>query len=169
MKLLRIGMILLVVGVSLWVATNARTRVVSTGRISNFLGLFGPYLFEPREIIIVLRAVTPPENLTLALVNGQSWSPPDEFDDADARAREADPAFEVSGLRRFDAVVFKIDVRGLYYILVTTETGEFTGETEVVVEQRGVAEDLLWASWTLIGIGVVVVVVDRVRMLRRRG
>lgn len=169
MKLLRFGVVFLVVGVSLLVATNARTRVVSTGRDDSPVGLFGPYLFEPREIIVVLRAVSPPENVTLAVVNQQGWNPPEDLEDVNARAREADPAFVVGGLRRFDAVVFKINVRGLYYVLVTTETGEVTGDTQIVVEQRGVAEDLLWVSWVLAALGVVVVVVDRIRRLRRRG
>lgn len=160
MKLQRIGVILLVIGVSLLVATNLRARSVSY-RVGIENGLFIPYLFEPRKTIIVLREVEPSENLTVVVVNQQSWNPTQDIS-------EADPAFVFSGLRQSDAIVFKIGVRGLYYVVVTTETGELTGTTDLAVEQRGFAEDLLWVSGTLTSVGIAVVVVQWVRLLRRR-
>jgi len=160
MKLLRIGVVILLIGASLLVATNLRARSVSSGRVGSFNGLFGPFLFEPRKIIIVLLEVEPSENLTMAVVNHHSWNPTQDIG-------EADPAFVLSGLRQADAVVFKIGVRGLYYVVVTTETGELTGETDLAVEQRGFAEDLLWASGVLTAVGIVIVVVQWVRSLRR--
>lgn len=161
MKLLRIVVFLLVIGVSLLVATNLRARSVSSGRVGSFNGLFGPFLFEPRKIIIVLLEAEPSENLTMAVVNQHSWNPTQDIS-------EADPAFVFSGLRQSDAIVFKIGVRGLYYVVVTTETGERTGTTDLAVEQRGFAEDLLWVSGTLTSVGIAVVVVQRVKPLRRR-
>lgn len=161
MKLLRIGVAVLVIGVSLLVATNLRARSVDTGSMGSSHGLFGPFLFEPRETIIVLREVEPSENLTMAVVDQHSWNPTQDIG-------EADLAFVLGGLRQADAVVFKIGVRGLYYIVVTTETGELTGETDLAVEQRGFAEDLLWASGVLTAVGIVIVIVQWVRLLRHR-
>jgi len=161
MKLQRIGVFLLVVGVSFLVATNLRARSIDS-RMGSFDGVFGPYLFEPRETIVVLREVEPSENLTVAVVNQQSWNPTQDIG-------EANPAFMFSGLRQSDAVVFKIGVRGLYFVVVTTETGELTGRTDLAVEQRGYAEDLLWISGSIAATGIAIVVVDRVRSLKHRG
>jgi hypothetical protein len=161
MKLLRIGVFLLVVGVSFLVATNLRARSIDS-EMGSFDGVFGPYLFEPRQTIIVLREVEPSENLTVAVVNARCWNPTQDI-------KEADPAFVFSGLRQSDAVVFKTSVRGLYYVVVTTETDELTGATDLAVEQRGYAEDLLWISGSLAALGIAIVVVDRVKMLRRCG
>lgn len=161
MKLLRIGVVVLLIGVSLSVATNLRTRSVSKSSIGGSHGLFGPFLFEPREIIIVLLKVKPSENLTMTVVDQHGWNPTQDIS-------EANPAFVLSGLRQFDAVVFKIGVRGLYYVVITTETGEPMGETDLAIEQRGCAEDLLWASGALTAVGIIIVVVQSVRTLRHR-
>jgi len=161
MKLQRIGVVLLVVGVSFLVAINLRARSIDS-RMGSFDGVFGPYLFEPRDTIVVLREAEPSENLTVAVVNQQSWNPTQDIG-------EANPAFMFSGLRQSDAVVFKIGVRGLYFVVVTTETGERTGRTDLVVEQRGYAEDLLWISGSIAATGIAIVVVDRVRSLKHRG
>jgi hypothetical protein len=45
--------------------------------------------------------------------------------------REVVPDFEVTGLKKFAAVLFNVGIRGLYYVLITTETGEFTGEIKL--------------------------------------
>jgi hypothetical protein len=161
MKLLRIGVVVLVIGVSLLVATNLRNRSVSTGSQASSNGLSRPFLLEPRETIIVLLKVKPSENLTMTVVDQHSWNPTQDIS-------EAHPAFVLSGLRQFDAVVFRIGVRGLYYVVITTETGELTGETDLAIEQRGIAEDLLWASGAFTAVGIAIVVVQSVRTLRRR-
>jgi len=162
MKLLRVGVVVLVIGVSLLVATNLRNRSVSTGSVGSSNGLFGPFLFEPRETIIVLLKVEPSENLTMAVVDQHGWNPTQDIS-------EADSAFVLSGLRQFDAVVFRIGVRGLYYVVITTETGELMGEADLAMEQRGFAEDLLWASGALTAVGITIVVVQFVRTVRHRG
>lgn len=162
MKLLRVGVVVLVIGVSLLVATNLRNRSLSTGSVGSSNGLFGPFLFEPRETIIVLLKVEPSENLTMAVVDQHGWNPTQDIS-------EADSAFVLSGLMQFDAVVFRIGVRGLYYVVITTETGEFTGETDLAIEQRGIAEDLLWGSGALTAVGITIVVVQFVRTVRHRG
>jgi len=77
-------------------------------------------------------------------------------------------AFVISGLRQADTVIFDIGVRGLYYVVVVTETDELTGSTELAIEQRGSVKDLLWASYALIAIGGVVIVAKWVRLLRHR-
>jgi len=160
MKLLRIGVVFLVVGVSLLVATNLRATSIMIN-VGSFEGVFGPYVLEPRETIIVLKDVDPPQNLTMVVVNAQSWR-------ATLNISEVDPVFIVDGLRELDAVIFKMGVRGLYYIVVTTSTGELTGSTNLALEQRGLAEDLLWISGIVLGIGVVTIVVHWLRSLRRR-
>jgi hypothetical protein len=167
MKALRFGAILLTIGISLSLATIMRNRTLSTGVQSHPIGLVGPLLLEPRETVVVLRDVSPEWNLTLSLVNAQDWTPPQNFEEADAKALESVSTFEVTGLKKFDTVIFTVDIRGLYYVLTTISTGEFTDETELVVEQRGMANDMWWASLVLLASGIVVVIGDRVNTLRR--
>jgi len=167
MKTLRVGAIFLIIGISLSLATIMRNRTLSTGVQSHPIGLFGPLLLEPRETIVVLRDVSPEWNLTLSLVNAQDWTPPESFEEADAKALESVSTFKLTGLKKFDTVIFMVDIRGLYYILTTISTGEFTGKTELVVEQRGIANDMWWASLVLLASGIVVVIGDRAKTLRK--
>lgn len=162
MKLLRVGVIMLVIGVSLLVATYVRAHTVDSGSIGmdrDAPSLFGPFVFEPRTTFITLREANPKENLTLAVINELSW---DQTQDI----REVTPAFVLNGLRESDTIVFKISVRGLYYIVVMTEKGESVNPSNLVVQQRGFAEDLLWASGTLVAVGVGIVVVQSARLLK---
>lgn len=159
MKLLRIGAIMLVIGVSLLVATYVRAHTVDSG--GGGVIITEPFVFEPRTTIITLKEVDPKENLTLAVINELSWSQTQDI-------REVTPAFVLSGLRESDTIVFKISVRGLYYILVITEKGEFVNHFYLVVAQRGFSDDLLWASGTLVAVGVGIVVVQMARSLKLR-
>lgn len=162
MKLLRIGVTVLVIGVSLLVATYVRAHTVDSGSIGMGMdapSLFGPFVFEPRTTFITLREANPKENLTLAVINELSW---DQTQDI----REVTPAFVLNGLRESDTIVFKISVRGLYYIVVMTEKGEYVNPSNLVVQQRGFAEDLLWASGTFVAVGVGIVVVQMARLLK---
>lgn len=158
-KLFRIGMVVLVIGISFLITTHLRARVLDTGTIGNYLGFFGPFLFEPRETTLVLREAEPPQNLTVAIVSQNSWNP-------ERTIREADTALLLVGLSQADAVVFKIGTRGLYWVLVMTETGELTGDTELSVEQKGLSEDLLWFSYTLIIVGITILIFQRLRGLK---
>ena len=157
MKLLRIGVIMLVIGVSLLVATYVRAHTVDSG--GGGVIITEPFVFEPRTTIITLMEVDPKENLTLAVINELSWSQTQDI-------REVTPAFVLSGLRELDTIILKISVRGLYYIVVTTEKGEFVRPSDLVVQQTGFAEDLLWASGTLVAVGVGIVVVRMARLLK---
>lgn len=160
MKLLRIGVIVLVIGVSLLVATYVRSHTVDSGSIGGAI-MAGPFVFEPRTTVITLKEVDPKENLTLAVINELSWSQTQDI-------REVTPAFVLSGLRESDTIIFKISVRGLYYVVVMTEKGELVNYFDLVVQQRGFADDLLWASGTLVAVGVGIVVVQVARSLKLR-
>lgn len=160
MRLLRIGMIFLVVGVSLLVATILRAKpIMMSGGYAPFPDVLGPFLLEPRKTTIVLKDVSP-QNVTVAVVAAQSWR-------ATQNISEVDPVFAASGMMKLDRLTFKVAVRGVYYIMVITNAGEFADEADLAVEQWGFAEDLLWISGVVLGVGVVMIVIDRVRLLSR--
>ena len=161
MMLSRAGVVFIVVGVSLLVAANLRARPLSL-TVGSYEGVSGPYLLEPRETIIVLKEVDPAQDLTMAVVNAQSWR-------ASSNISKVDPVFIIDGLRRLDAVIFQMGARGLFYIVVMTGTGELTGDTDVSVQQRGLAQDLLWISAAALGVGIVMMIVHWLRPLGRRG
>jgi len=168
MKLLRIGVILLVVGVSLLVATQLRAKSVM-GPLGGG-GILGPFLFEPRETIIVLRDSSQ-QNVTVAVVPAQAWlgteDPSSGFGGTPQSVSEATPVFNVSGMMNLDRVTFNMPSRGMYYIFVLTSAGKPVDSVNLVVEQDGVAEDLLTISAIILGFGVAIIIVDRVRSLRR--
>jgi hypothetical protein len=169
MKLLRIGVILFVVGVSLLVATQLRAKSVMGDTGGS--GIQGPFLFEPRETIIVLKDSSS-QNVTVAVVPAQAWlgtqgvgglgGTPPNFS-------EVAPVFNVSGMMNLDRVTFSMPTRGMYYILVLTGAGKPVNSVDLVVEQEGVAEDLLTISAITLGVGVAIIIVDRVKSLKRHG
>jgi len=59
--------------------------------------------------------------------------------------------------------------RGMYYILVLTSAGKPVDSVDLVVEQEGVAGDLLAISAIILGVGVAIIIVDRVRAFKRYG
>jgi hypothetical protein len=170
LKLLRIGVILFVVGVSLLVATQLRAKSVMEN-IGGF-GILGPFLFEPRETIIVLKDSSP-QNVTVAVVPAQAWlgtqDPSGGLGGAPLNVSEVAPVFNVSGMMNLDRVIFSMPSRGMYYILVLTSAGKPVDSVDLVVEQEGVAEDLLTISTIILGVGVAIIVVDRVKSLKRYG
>ncbi|MGD0027585.1 MAG: hypothetical protein ABSC91_01440 [Candidatus Bathyarchaeia archaeon] len=171
MKLLRIGVILFVVGVSLLVATQLRAKSVmlQDGYVGGFQRALGPYLFEPRETIIVLQDSSP-QNVTVAVVRTQAWlGTQEEGGSAAQNVSRVAPVFNVSGMMDLDRVTFKMPSRGVYYILVLTSAGKPVDSVDLAVEQEGVAEDLLTISAIILGVGVAIIIVDRVRPLRRHG
>lgn len=159
MKLLRIGAILLTIGMTLLVATNLRaaSQMTSTGKP---IGLFGPYLLEPRETTIVLKDVTP-QNVTVAVVSAQIWH-------ATQNISEFEHVFTVSGMNKLDSITFNLNMRGLYYIVVFTTDGRLAEEVRLVVVQEGLPKDLLWISGILSSMGVIMIVIHQLRPLARR-
>lgn len=157
MRFVRVGMIFLVVGASLLVATILRAKpvVVYSGGQE---GLVGPYLFEPRQITIVLKDVRH-QNVTVAVVNAQDWCTIQDVS-------KVDPVFAASGMNKLDRVTFKVTARGLYYIMVITSSGTLAGEIRLSLEQRGYAEDFLWISGIVSGIGVVMSSIHLLKFLR---
>ena len=170
MKLLRIGVVLLVVGVSLLVATQLRAKSVM-GPFGGGGGILGPYLFEPRETIIVLKNSSQ-QNVTVAVVPAQAWLGIIEDGEAgfyNISVSEAAAVFNVSGMMNLDRVTFSMPSRGMYYILVLTSAGKPVDSVDLVVEQEGVAGDLLAISAIILGVGVAIIIVDRVRAFKRYG
>jgi hypothetical protein len=173
-KLLRIGVILFVVGVSLLVATQLRAKSVmsDTGYESGFQGASGPFLLEPRETSIVLKDLSP-QNVTVAVVPAQAWLGTQDVSDLGgsfpANVSEVAPVFSVSGMMDLDRVTFSLPSRGMYYILVLTSAGKPVDSVDLVVEQEGVAEDLFTISAIIPGVGVAIIIVDRVRSFKRYG
>jgi hypothetical protein len=169
LKLLRIGVILFVVGVSLLVATQLRAKSVMGEAEGG--GILGPFLFEPRETIIVLKNSNP-QNVTVTVVPAQAWLGTEMDGDAafyNISVSEAAAVFNVSGMMNLDRVTFTMPSRGMYYILVSTSAGKPVDYVDLVVEQEGVAEDLLTISAIILGVGVAIIIVDRVRSFKRYG
>jgi hypothetical protein len=170
MKLLRIGVILLVVGVSLLVATQLRAKSVMGDTGGG--GILGPFLFEPRETIIVLKDLSS-QNVTVAVVPAQAWlgtqDPSSGVGGAPINVSEIAPVFSISGMMDLDRVIFSVPSRGIYYVLVLTSAGKPVDSVDLAVVQEGVAEDLLTISALILGVGIAIIIVDRVRSLRRYG
>jgi hypothetical protein len=167
MKLLRIGVILLVVGVSLLVATELRAKSVMVDTGGG--GILGPFLFEPRETIIVLKDSSS-QNVTVAVVPAQAWLGTQGFGGLGGPpidVSEVAPVFSVSGMMNLDRVVFSMPSRGMYYVLVLTSAGKPVDSVDLAVVQEGVAEDLLTISAITLGVGVAIIIIDRVRTLKR--
>jgi hypothetical protein len=171
MKLLRIGVVLFVVGVSLLVAAQLRARSVWGGGTGGG-GIQGPFLLEPRETIIVLEDLSS-QNVTVTVVPAQAWlgtqDPSSGLGSAPLNVSEVTPVFNVSGIMNLDRVIFTMPSRGMYYILVLTSAGKPVDSVDLVVEQEGVAEDLLTISAITLGVGVAIIIVDRVRSLKHHG
>lgn len=158
MNLLRFGTVALVVGISLMIVTTMRALPIGTGVQSSYVGMFGPFLLEPRETIVVLRSVDPPTDLTLSLINQKLWNP-------NQNVSQAVAAFSIGNLTQSDTVIFDVPSRGLYYVILSNETG-LSEQTSIRLDQRGFAPDLLWVSAAFLFTGVVTVAVQGVRTLK---
>ena len=155
MKPLRIGALLLIIGTTLLVATMLRAKTTVAHSSVEAPGASGPYLLEPRETTVVLRDVNP-QNVTVSIVDAQSWQ-------ATRNISEVNPVFTVSRMRKLYSVTFELNTRGLYYIPVTTSTGKLADEVDMVVEQRGLAKDLLLISIIISIIGATTIATDRLK------
>lgn len=161
MNLLRIGTVALVVGISLMTVTTMRALPIGTGVQDSYVGMFGPFLLEPRETIVVLRNVDPPTDLTLSLINQKLWNP-------NQNVSQAVAAFSIGNLTQSDIVIFDVPSRGLYYVILSNETG-LSGQTSIRLDQRGFTPDLLWVSAAFLFTGAIIVAVQGVRILKTRG
>lgn len=155
MKLLRIGVIILIIGVTLQFATRIRGKTLSGNIGMGYPRPLGPFMLEPRETTLVLKEVSPEnETVTVSVVNAKSWQATQNISKA---------VFTASGMRELYSATFKLDKRGLYYVVVTTSTGELADEADMVVEQRGLAEDLFLTSIIISIIGVIIIATDRLK------
>jgi len=163
LKSLRIGVILLLIGVTLLFATNARsTTIYASDSRSGHPGPMGPYLLEPREITIALRDVSPEsETFTFSVVDKQSW-------EATQNLTKTAPALSIEGMQRLCSVTFKLSTRGLYYIVLTASTGELADRIDITIEQKGIAEDLLAISLTVTIVGSLIITIDQLKPFIRR-
>lgn len=155
MKLLRIGIIILIIGVTLQFATRIRGKTLSHSISMGCPRPLGPFMLEPRETTLVLKEVSPEnETVTVSVVNAKSWQATQNISKA---------VFVASGMRKLYSVTFKINKRGLYYVVVTTSTGELADEVDMVVEQRGLAEDLFLTSIVISIMGAIIIITDRLK------
>jgi hypothetical protein len=159
-NLLRVGTVALVAGISMMIVTTMRALPIGTGVQSSYVGMFGPFLLEPRETIVVLRDVDPPTELTLSLIDQKLWNP-------NQNVSQAVTAFSIGNLMQSDTVIFDVPSRGLYYVILSNETG-LSGQTSIRLDQRGFAPDLLWVSAAILFTGVVIIAVQGTRVLRTR-
>jgi len=159
MKLSRIGVIVLLIGVTLLFATNIRGRTISGGGSIGRPYPLGPFMLEPRETTLVLREVSP-ENVTVTVfvVDAKSWQ-------AIQNISKVTPVFTASEMKKLYSVTFRLDKRGLYYIVVTTNTGSLADEVEMAIEQRGLAGDLLTLSIAISIIGAITLIIDRLKSI----
>lgn len=164
MKLLRIGALILIIGISLLAATHLRIQRL-LGSSGSFDGVLGPFVLEPKETTIVLKNVSP-QNVTMFVVNALSWRRPENISSQDIS--KIQPVFIFTGLFKRDAVTFRIQWRGTYYIVIATSTGEPVDFAHVAFEQRGIPQDLLQISNTLTGIGIIVIAVQLLKTLIKR-
>jgi len=170
MKTLRIGVIILIIGVSLLIATIMRGKtIISTSfgqkqlHINPFTGNIeggNPHLLEPRQTTIILRSASG-EMVTIHVVRAKSW-------EATLNISLADPVFTVEGMRRLYAATFKPAVRGLYYFIVTTPDGRLVDEVELKFEQAGLAQDLYIISVAAIVIGTAVIAYNGLKQIIRK-
>jgi len=166
-KTLRIGAIILVIGVSLLIATVMRGKTIiatssghgqltidSEGRIAGGM----PHLLEPRQTKIVLKEASA-DVVTIHVVPAKSW-------EATLNISLVDPVFTVEGMRRLYAATFKPAVRGLYYFIVTTADGLLPpGEVELKFEQSGLAQDLYIISVAFIVVGTATIAYNGLKFI----
>jgi len=163
MKTLRIGIIILLIGVSLLFATNMRTKTMKISTAANAPMALGPFLLEPRQTIIVLTSETP-DNVTIHVVPSKNW-------EATQNISLANPVFTASGMRRLYAVTFRLETRGVYYFVVTMPNGTLIDEPALKFEQTGLAQDLYMISITATIIGMAITTYNSLKFIikRKRG
>jgi hypothetical protein len=158
MSPLRIGLIILVIGISLFFATNLRAKPIKIGvGVEGGPAAFGPYLLEPRQTIIVLLSAGS-DNVTIHVVPAKSWT-------ATQNITLANPIFSAQGMRRLYTVTFQPGTRGIYYFIVTTSDGKLLDEAEIKFEQTGLAQDLYLISIAAVVVGTVIMACHGVNLL----
>lgn len=149
MKPLRIGLIILVIGISLFFATTLRAKPIKIGvGVEGGPAVFGPYLLEPRQTIIVLISAGS-DNVTVHVVPAKSWM-------ATQNITIAKPIFSAQGMRKLYTATFQPETRGIYYFIVTTSDGKLLDDAEIKFEQTGLAQDLYLISITAIVVGTAI-------------
>ena len=173
MKTLRIGVIILVIGVSLLIATIMRgitTKRTSFGHKDMHIDPEGtivggtPHLLEPRQTIIVLKSVSS-DNVTIHVatihvVPARSW-------EATQNVSLANPVFTVEGMKRLYAATF-IPPRGIYYFIVTTPDGRLVDDVRLIIEQTGRAQDLYTISIAAIVIGIAIIAYNGLKVIVKK-
>jgi len=167
MKTLRIGVIILIIGMSLLTATIMRSKTIvassfgqdevtispADGKIHGCT----PHLLAPRQTTIILKEATA-DVVTIHVVPAKQW-------ESTLNISLVDPIFTVEGMRRLYAATFKPPVRGLYYYIVTTADGQLVDEVELKFEQAGLAQDLYTISVAAIIIGIAVIAYNGLKFI----
>jgi len=159
-RTLRVGIIILVIGVSLFFAIHLRVKTGKMGGGASEPMAFGPFLLEPRQTIIVLNDASS-DNVSIHVVRAKIW-------EATQNVSLANPVFSVDGMRRLYSVTFQLQTRGVYYFVATTPDGRLVDEVELRFEQTGLAQDLYIISMIAIIVGAAITVYNVLRLLIKR-
>jgi len=161
MKTLRIGVIILVIGVSLLIATVMRGKtIIATSSGQQQVSQGWPHLLEPRHTTIVLKEVSV-DVVTIHVVHAKSW-------EATLNISLVTSIFTVEGMRKLYAATFKPAFRGLYYFIVTTPDGRLVDEVELRFEQAGLAQDLYVTSIVFIVVGTVAIAYNGLKLITKK-
>jgi len=168
MKTLRIGVIILVIGVSLLIATIMRGKPITSSSLGHkdltiFLDgyIWGdPHLLEPRQTTIALKSASS-DNVTIHVVPARSW-------EAAQNISLVNPVFTVEGMRKLYAATF-IPPRGTYYFIVTTPNGTLVDEVELKFEQAGLAQDLCAISIAATVTGTAIIAYNGLKVTIKKG
>ena len=149
------------IGVSLFFATNLRVKTPKGwGAVSGGPTVFGPFLFEPRQTIIVLKNAGS-DNVSIHVVSAKSW-------EATQNVSLASPVFSADGMRKLYSVTFQLPTRGVYYLVATSPDGRLLDEVELAYEQTGLAQDLYMLSIAAIIIGAAITAYNGLRLFVKR-
>ena len=148
------------IGVSLFFATNLRVKTGKLGGGASEPMAFGPFLFEPRQTIIVLKNAGS-DNVSIHVVPAKSW-------EATQNVSLASPVFSADGMRKLYSVTFQLPTRGVYYLVATTPDGRLLDEVELAYEQTGLAQDLYMLSIAAIVIGAAITAYNGLRLFVKR-
>lgn len=160
MRMLRVGVLVLVIGVSLFFATYLRVKTGKMGAGASYPTALGPFLLEPRQTIIILNDASS-DNVSIHVVCAKIW-------EATQNVSLANPVFSVDGMRRLYSVTFQLQKRGVYYFVVTTRDGRLVDEVELKFEQTGLTQDLYMTSMIAIIVGGAIAVYNVLRLLIKR-
>lgn len=161
MRTLRVGIIILVIGVSLFFAAHLRVKTPKGSyEVSGGPTVLGPFLLEPRQTLIVLNSASS-DVISIHVVPAKSW-------EATQNVSLANPIFSADGMRKKYSVTFHLQYRGVYYFVATAPDGTLVDSAELMFEQTGLARDLYVISIAAIIVGAAIITYNISKLLIKR-